>query len=489
MGTRTWCTSGRTAFRPLLGGTRRPTGALRVSCGVIAEVGGHHGGKLETGRAPLGAASTSHSPLSSFNSSLLPTGPFGTGPSWTAGAKTDQASSSNSPGMARGLEEKGGDPRTYHSLCMNACASADSPHPGGLATQTATPVSPASTDLGVSTAFSRDSEVRDECPSSAEVSVHPDGLTTILQDPDHHDAFPSSAESSDHRDGFPRAGVMEYSDTVFLRDFHADENSERVRQSDSGVQIVPASRSPSELSAHQMGLSLAGTDRLKSEPIGVDPTGTLDIGESVQLSISDRALLRKYKSSEQVKENSQQTGTYKQEISASVSRVDGHPPEQSLGLYDRMLLRKYPDAGTKTTFSHSSTLVSSPPVAYPGESVKKRRRFYQKGNSNRANTRAVARNENSQGQESSPCGFPSKVAEPPVHSGCIISPSALTSEPSDFALLYYTLAGRRVACWIFTRVHVLGNTSTSSCEQVANFGGISLRLDGFHGSGCTSSRI
>ena len=265
------------------------------------------------------------------------------------------------------------------------------------------------------------------------------GGRLISHFPDKRDGCPSSAELSEGRDGFPRPGDTEYSDTVFLRDFHADENSERVRQSDSGVQIVPASRSPSELSAHQMGLSLTGTVRLKSEPISVDPTGTVDIGESVQLSISDRALLRKYKSPEQVKEDSQQAGTYKQEISTSVSRVDGHPPKPSLSLYDRMLLRKYPDAGTKTTLSHSSTLVSSPPVAHPGESVKKRRRFYQKGNSNKANTRAVARNENSPDQESSPCGFPSKVAEPPVHSGCITSPSALTSELPDFALLYYTL--------------------------------------------------
>ena len=207
---------------------------------------------------------------------------------------------------------------------------------------------------------------------------------------------------------------MEYSDTVFLRDFHADENSERVRQSDSGVQVVPASRSPSELSAHQMGLPLAGTVRLKSEPIGVDPRGTLDIGESVQLSISDRALLRKYKSSEQVKEDSQRAGTYKQENSTSVSRVDGHPPKPTLSLYDRMLLRKYPDAGSNTMLSYSSTLVSSPPVAHPGECVRKRRRFYGKGNSNKANTGAVARNEESPDQESSPCGFLSKVAEPPV---------------------------------------------------------------------------
>ena len=68
----------------------------------------------------------------------------------------------------------GGDPRTDLSVRSNARASADSPHPGGLATQTATPVSPVCTVLGVSTAFTHDSEVRDECPSSAEVSVHPD---------------------------------------------------------------------------------------------------------------------------------------------------------------------------------------------------------------------------------------------------------------------------------------------------------------------------
>ena len=146
-----------------------------------------------------------------------------------------------------------------------------------------------------------------------------------------------SRDFSQDRDGFPRPGDSERSDTVFLWDFHTDENSERVRQSDSGVQIVPASRSPSELSAHQMGLSLAGTIRLKSEPIGIDPTGTLDIGETVQLSISDRALLRKYESSGKVKENSQQARTYKQEISSSVSRVDGHPPKPSLSLYESIL--------------------------------------------------------------------------------------------------------------------------------------------------------
>ena len=349
------------------------------------------------------------------------------------------------------VHETGGDPRTDLPVQSNACVGADSPHSGGLATQTAI-LSPACTVLGVSTALTHDSEVRDEFPSisqnqdhrdeflsSAEVSENRDGLTTILQDPEQRDGYPSSAEVSECRDGFSRAGDMEYSGTVFSRDFYADENSERVRQSDSGVQIVPASVSPTELSTHQMGLSLAGTFRLKSEPIGIDPTGTLDIGETVQLTTSDRALLRKFKSSGKVKENSQQAGTYKQEISTSVSRVDGHPPKPSLSLHDRMLLRKYPDAGMKTMLSPSSTLVSSPPVVHPVESVKKRRRFFGKGNSNKANTGAVARNENSPDQESSPCGFPSKVAEPPVHPGPAISQSIPVSGLFDFTLLYYTL--------------------------------------------------
>ena len=139
-----------------------------------------------------------------------------------------------------------------------------------------------------------------------------------------------------------------------------------------------------------------------------------------------------------MEQNSQQAGTYKQEIFTTVSRVDGHPPKQSLSLYDRMLLRKYPDAGMKTMLSLSSTSVSSLPVVHPAESVKRRRRYFGKGNSNKANKREVARNEHNPDQESSPCGFPSKVAEPPVHSGCVGSPSTPVSDSGDFTLLYHT---------------------------------------------------
>ena len=236
----------------------------------------------------------------------------------------------------------GGDPKTDHSLFVGM-ACVDSPLTGGLATQTAT-TSPACTDHGISSAFSRDSEVRDGCSSSAEVSEYRDGLTTIVGDPEQRDAFPSSAEVSDHRDGFPRAGVMEYSEyshSVFSWDFYTDENSERLRESDSGVQIVPASGSPSELSAHQMGLSLAGASRLRDEPIhSIAGTSALAITEHEQLSISDRALLRKFGLAGRGQESTREPEAHHGTIPI-VQRVDGHPPRADLNLYDRMLLRKY----------------------------------------------------------------------------------------------------------------------------------------------------
>ena len=294
--------------------------------------------------------------------------------------KTDHASS----------VRKGGVPKTDHAsfgvVDQSGMAATCPPYrPGWLASTTAN-FDPLSTDC------------TDSAVSHVVFQEPPDGFPSTAED---LDGLPSSAElkGCEHSEGRNLDSTPDCESTAYTRISHVAEESERVRQSDPGVQIVLASRSPSELSAHQMGLSLAGTVRLKSEPIGVDPTGTLDIGESVELTISDRVLWRKYKSSEQVKENSQQAGTNKQENSTTVSRVDGHPPKQILSLYDRMLLRKYPDAGTNTILSHSSTMVSSPPVAHPGGSVKKRRRFYVKGNSNKANTGTVARNEESPDHE------------------------------------------------------------------------------------------
>ena len=227
---------------------------------------------------------------------------------------------------------------------------------------------------------------------------------------------------------------MEYSDTVFSRDFYADENSERLRASDSGVQIVPASGSPSELSAHQMGLSLAGASRLKEEPTQSIPgTSALAIEGHGRLSISDRALLRKYGLSGRGQESTRGPEAHHGTIPI-VQRVDGHPPPADLNLYDRMLLRKYTVPATASLFSDSSSLASVPPVSPPIESSKKRRRFFKKGNLSRD-----IKGEVGQVREGSPCGFQSQVAEPPVRAGTSISHSASCPLPSHFTLLYHTL--------------------------------------------------
>ena len=130
---------------------------------------------------------------------------------------------------------KGGDPKTDHSLSVSANFLGDSPHSGELATQTAISV-PASPGLNPDLAFD---------------PVHLDGFpSTQIAGHEQRDGCPSSAELSEDRDGFPRPGDSEYSDTVFLRDFHTGENSERVCESDSGVQIESASRSRAERSSN-----------------------------------------------------------------------------------------------------------------------------------------------------------------------------------------------------------------------------------------------
>ena len=259
-------------------------------------------------------------------------------------------------------------------------------------------------------------------------SADPDEFSTVAACDELLDGFPSISEDLD--------GLLRCESTVFTPILHISENSERLRESDFGVQIVPACGSPSELSAHQMGLSLAGTTRLKTEPTA--PTGILNIEEPINMSIADR-VLRRFNTSEQGKEVSQNSASFEQEDSKTVSRVDGYPQEQSMSLFDRMLLRKYPDAATKTIPSISSSMASAPPVAHSGGSVKKRRRFYVNGKSDKANVGAVARNEESPDHGGSPCGFTSKVVEPPVHSGPAISQSIPVSGLFDFTLLYYTL--------------------------------------------------
>ena len=195
----------------------------------------------------------------------------------------------------------GGEVKTDHDPfdVQMACfvdETVDSPLPGALATQTVIPdpVSPAlDSVLAVSRGF--DHEDSDGFPSIEQDPGFRDGLPCSEQDPKVRDEFPriEDLQGQPHSEGLNSTSDIE--NTAISRISRIAEKSERLRESDFGVQIVPASRSPSELSAHQMGLSLAGTSR--------DPTSTLAMGESAQLSISDRALMRKYKSSEEVHES------------------------------------------------------------------------------------------------------------------------------------------------------------------------------------------
>ena len=133
-------------------------------------------------------------------------------------------------------DDTGGDPRTDHaSLCASesrARAATCSPYrPGLLATQTAFS-DPVSTGLVSSPTVSRSSypEDRDEFP------IYGD-----LQGQAHSEALNSTSDT-EH--------------TAISRVLRIAEKSEELRQSDFGVQNLPASGSSSELSAHQMGASL-----------------------------------------------------------------------------------------------------------------------------------------------------------------------------------------------------------------------------------------
>ena len=341
------------------------------------------------------------------------------------------------PGVAAtglfGSGSAGGDPKTDHASSgvvdqLEMAATCPPYRPGWLATTTANfdPLSTVCTDSAVSRVEFQ--EPPDGFPST-DVACHErlDGFPSTAEG---LDGLPSSADSKgrEHPEGTNQDSTLDGKSTVFTRILHVAEESERLRQSDPGVQNMPASRSPSELSAHQMGLPLAGTVRLKSEPVSIDPMSTLAIGDLTQLSISDRALLRKYKSSGQAQELPRQAETYN-DNTAAVRRVDGHSPELRISLYDRILLRKYSIPGTSV----------SPVVPLPIESTKKRRRFHQKGKLIEEATKEVSGHENCQDQEGSPCGFSSQVAEPPVRAATIISHSVPSPVLSHFTLLYYTL--------------------------------------------------
>ena len=112
----------------------------------------------------------------------------------------------------------------------------------------------------------------------------PDGLPSCA---DEHDAFPEGSSILDRN-------LQRRFSIGILLDFRTIESSEGLRQSQlERVQNLPASVIPSELSAHQMAGSLTGTDRYSSweDPLGHE---RVDGHPIEQLSLLDRALLRKY---------------------------------------------------------------------------------------------------------------------------------------------------------------------------------------------------
>ena len=129
-----------------------------------------------------------------------------------------------------------------------------------------------------------------------------------------------------------------------------------------------------------------------------------------------------------------------------------------------MLLRKYTLPATASMFTDSPSLASVPRYSPPVESAKKRRRFYRK-----ANVRREMKKESGRVQESSPCGFPSQVAEPPVRAITSISHSA--SSPGHFTLLYHTLV--RDGAWPsgysqeFTSLEALARRSANRLQASA----------------------
>ena len=431
-------------------------------------------------------------------------------------------------GMVDSLVAVGGDPKTVHASFSAQMAATCSPYrPGGLATQTATfATSPVLVPV--------------VCPISAHESEVRDGFPSFQQVPEHCDEFPCIPESSEDRDGFSRSGEMvdhahlgetftnssSDAEPSFSRVFRDDEKSEGVRHSDSGVQNLPASVSSSELSAHQMSGALAGKVQITSiEPTGLEAggsdgcslfgltSGITDAVESAEeipseqcggsgtsafvevmpsefLSISDRALLRRFGPMETEQKSISSIEVSRSQGSTSGSRVDGHPPNLSMNILDRALLRRFPDIPPSLSSSSGSAAVLASPPCRGVEETTKKRRFIGKVNAKKAN---ISQNSCDSLQKhvrsDNLCGLVPKLAESTVHSTSLPSPLVSRCCSSRLcASVLHACERQCITCWLFTRIPVLGDASSSCCKEVADLGSLNHRFDGFHSSVCTSSR-
>ena len=133
----------------------------------------------------------------------------------------------------------------------------------------------------------------------------------------------------------------------------------------------------------------------QSQSIGIGTSGMLDEEGSGFLSISDRALLRRFGQLDTPRKDLRRVEESSLEVTTNVSRVDGHPLKLSMNLLDRALLRRFPDAISASSFlpytkqpedsvpsSAASNVPSHGEVAK--NSTKKRKRFIGKGNTKKA---------------------------------------------------------------------------------------------------------
>ena len=143
------------------------------------------------------------------------------------------------------------------------------------------------------------------------------------------------------------------------------------------------------------------------------------------MSISDRALLRRFGSLETPRKDFRRVEESRLEVTTSASRVDGHFLKLSSNLLDRVLLRRFPDTAPASSsfsctkqvensfLSSSASVVPSQPGEDAKDTTKKRKIFIGKGNTKKASICLDARDHILQKQEQAdtPCGFPPKVAE------------------------------------------------------------------------------
>ena len=99
------------------------------------------------------------------------------------------------------------------------------------------------------------------------------------------------------------------------------------------------------------GITLEHFQVPKSQSIGIGTSDMLAIEGSGFLSISDRALLRRFGSLETSRKDFRRVEESRLEVTTNASRVDGHFLKLSSNLLDRVLLRRFPDTASAFVFS------------------------------------------------------------------------------------------------------------------------------------------